>query len=39
MVPLASAGLTSGRAYLLAITAFNNSHQRVGYASLRYTAP
>lgn len=38
-VPLASLGLTSGRAYVLAITAFNSSNQRVGYTSLRYTAP
>jgi hypothetical protein len=38
-VPLASLGLTTGRAYVLAITAFNSSNQRVGYTSLRYTAP
>lgn len=38
-VPLSTLGLTSGRVYLLAITALNSSHQRVGYTSLRYTAP
>lgn len=38
-VPLSSLGLSSGRAYVLAITAFNSSNQRVGYTSLRYTAP
>jgi len=38
-VLLSSLGLTSGRAYVLAITAFNSRHQRVGYTSLRYTAP
>ena len=38
-VPLVSLGLTSGRAYVLAITAFNSSNRRVGYTSLRYTAP
>ena len=33
------AGLTSGRAYVLAVTAFNGNYQRIGYTSLRYTAP
>lgn len=38
-VTLASLGLTSGRAYVLAVTAFSSSNQRVGYTSQRYTAP
>lgn len=38
-VPLSSLGLTSGRDYVLAITAFNSSYQRIGYTSLLYTAP
>lgn len=38
-VPLSMLGLTSGRQYVLAITAFNGQHQRVGYTSTTYTAP
>ena len=39
VVPVSSLGLTAGRAYVLAITAIGANHQRVGYTSLRYTAP
>ena len=38
-VALSSLGLVSGRAYVLAITAFGAENQRLGYTSSSYTAP